>query len=49
MKNIDRRNFIRKAGLGSLAIGIPVSTVNNVRGTYRETLVYLYEIFPNLM
>ncbi len=38
-KNIDRRNFIRKAGLGSLAIGIPISTIKNVPGTYRDVTV----------
>jgi N-sulfoglucosamine sulfohydrolase len=34
MKNIDRRNFICQAGLSSLAIGLPVSTIKNVSGTY---------------
>lgn len=38
-KNIDRRNFIRQAGLGSLAIGIPISTIKNVPGTYIDVLV----------
>lgn len=36
IKNIDRRNFIRQAGLGSLAIGIPISTIKNVPGTYKD-------------
>ncbi|HUX56554.1 MAG TPA: hypothetical protein VMV77_06245 [Bacteroidales bacterium] len=39
IKNINRRNFIRQAGLGSLAIGIPISTIKNVPGTYRDVPV----------
>ena len=38
-KNIDRRNFIRQAGLGGLAIGIPISKIKNVPGTYRDVTV----------
>jgi N-sulfoglucosamine sulfohydrolase len=39
IKNINRRNFIRQAGLGSLAIGIPISTIKNIPGTYRDVQV----------
>ena len=38
-KNIDRRNFIRQAGLGSLAIGIPVTGTKDVPVTYKDVPV----------
>ncbi|MCE5348205.1 MAG: sulfatase [Bacteroidales bacterium] len=38
-KNIDRRNFIRQAGIGSLAIGITLPANKNVHVTYKDTPV----------
>lgn len=38
-KNIDRRNFIRQAGLGSLAVGIPISIIKNTPNSYRDVPV----------
>ena len=38
-KNIDRRNFIRQAGLGSMAIGFPISSIKDVPCTYRDAPV----------
>ena len=36
MKNIDRRNFIRQAGLGSLALGIQIPKTGDFTGTYKD-------------
>lgn len=39
-KNIDRRDFIRQAGLGSMAIGsITLSTINGASSVYRDVPV----------
>jgi len=38
-KNIDRRDFIRQAGIGSMAFGIPVNTINDISETYKDTLI----------
>jgi len=39
IKSIDRRNFIRQAGLGSLAVGIPLKTIDGCSGTYKDVTV----------
>lgn len=33
---MDRRNFVRQAGLGSLAMGIPFTNIHNDKGNYKD-------------
>lgn len=35
-QNIPRRDFIRQAGIGTLAIGLPVPSGNDIQGTYKD-------------
>jgi N-sulfoglucosamine sulfohydrolase len=39
IKNIDRRNFIRQVGIGSLAVGLKLPDSNNNTVTYKDTPV----------
>jgi N-sulfoglucosamine sulfohydrolase len=44
---MDRRNFVRQAGLGSLAIGLPITDFHSGSGTYKDTLARSRYSFGN--